>query len=318
VKIRDLTSDPYTRHPEFLREQKLISFLGLPLVAKGETLGVWVLLTKEEHDYTDEEVELFSTLAGHTAMAIYNATLHEQVKRQAAQLEKAYKLQTDFTAIIAHDLRSPLMNILSVAGLMVDGLLGPVNDEQKKWLGKIEDNSNTLVELISDFLDLAKLETGHIELVKSTVSLKPLVETLVENYLPRCEQKKIALYCHIDPALKPIHADRRRLNQVLSNLLSNAVKFTPAGGTIEVGARQTDKETTVWVKDSGVGISPAELATLFEKYRQSTSGKDSSQIGTGLGLVICKMIVEAHGGKIHTESAEGIGSTFSFSLPRTT
>lgn len=318
VRVRDMRSDPHTRHPDLFREQQLVSFLGLPLHAKGETLGVLALYTKVEHAYTDEEVELFSTLAGQAAMAIYNARLHEQVKRQAAELEEANRMQADFAAMIAHDLRSPLLNIVSVAGMMEDGLLGPINDEQKKWLGKIHANSHALVDMVSDFLDLSRLEAGHIDLAKTSVELKPLIETVVENYLPRCNEKNISLRCDVDSALRPINADPRRLGQVLNNLLGNAVKFTPASGTIEVGARQRgDKETLVWVKDNGVGIPPAEVATLFEKYRQGTSGKNSAQTGTGLGLVICKMIVEAHGGKIWTESAEGVGSTFSFSLPTT-
>ncbi len=128
--------------------------------------------------------------------------------------------------------------------------------------------------------------------------------------------KKISLKSRVDPSLPPISVDPRRLNQVFSNLLSNAIKFTAQGGEIEVGAyRENGATAKVWVKDSGVGIPSQEIDQLFQKYRQTASGKTAKEKGTGLGLVICKMIVEAHGGKIWVESKEGKGTTFFFSLP---
>jgi two-component system sensor histidine kinase VicK len=112
-----------------------------------------------------------------------------------------------------------------------------------------------------------------------------------------------------------IHADRRRLEQVLNNLLSNALKFTPPGGEIECGACGSTGEVKIWIRDTGVGIPHEEISQLFEKYKQTTSGKTSIHKGTGLGLAICKMIVEAHRGRIWAESAEGKGTTFFFTLP---
>ena len=240
----------------------------------------------------------------------------EPILRFNLQAEAMEKLKADFSAMIVHDLRSPLTAVLSGAAIVEDGLAGPVNEEQKKWLAKIGVNVHNLLDLINDFLDLSKLEAGRIELLKEEVDLEPLIQNSLDNYLVLAQDKKISLESHVDPALPRIHADPRRLNQVFINLLSNALKFTAKGGKIDVGASQVKpEEIQVWVKDSGVGIRSQEIGNLFEKYRQTTSGKTAKEKGTGLGLVICKMIVEAHGGRIWVESTEGKGTTFFFSLP---
>ncbi|TMA12604.1 MAG: hybrid sensor histidine kinase/response regulator [Deltaproteobacteria bacterium] len=240
----------------------------------------------------------------------------ESILKFNLQAEALEKLKADFTAMMIHDLRSPLTAILSAAALVGDGLVGPVSEEQKKWLVKMEAGTHNLLDLINDFLDLSKIEAGRIELVKEEMDLVPLIQSSLDNYLILAQDKKLSLRSSIAQGLLPIQADPRRLDQVFSNLLSNALKFTPEGGAIEVGASaENGTEVKVWVKDSGVGISAEEIGQIFEKYRQSSSGKTSDQKGTGLGLVICKMIVETHGGKIWVESQEGKGSTFFFTLP---
>ncbi|OGQ92799.1 MAG: hypothetical protein A2253_06215 [Deltaproteobacteria bacterium RIFOXYA2_FULL_55_11] len=172
------------------------------------------------------------------------------------------------------------------------------------------------MDLVNDFLDLSKLEVGHIDLVKKEVDLKQLIQNAVDNYLVLAQERKISLKSRIAEGLAEIAADPRRLDQVFGNLISNAIKFTPEGGEIEVGADQENGlGVKVWVRDNGVGIAPEEIGQIFEKYRQTTSGKESKHKGTGLGLVISKMIVEAHGGKIWVESEEGKGTTFAFTIP---
>jgi len=234
--------------------------------------------------------------------------------RAAEALEK---LKADFTAMIIHDLRSPLTALLSAVAVLEDGLAGPLSREQKNWLVKINFGASHLLHLVNAFLDLSKLEEGRIELVTEDADLKQLIENSVDYYSILARDKKISLTCRVAPGLPSIAADPRRLDQVFFNLLSNAIKFTGEGGKIEVGAsRVNDSGVQVWVKDSGVGIPAQEIGQLFQKYRQMASGKSSQEKGTGLGLVICKMIVEAHGGKIWVESTEGKGTTFFFSLPR--
>ena len=240
----------------------------------------------------------------------------EPILASRLQAQELDKLKADFTAMIVHDLRAPLTAIMSSAAIIEDGLVGPVTDEQKNWLLKISTGSHSLLNLINDFLDLSKIEAGRLELIRAEVDLEQLIQASLEDYMVLAREKKISLKGRFEKPLSRISVDAARLGQVFTNLISNAIKFTGEGGTIELGAAQNDGETTtVWVKDSGVGIPAHEIGDLFEKYRQTQSGKTSKHKGTGLGLVICKMIVESHGGKIWAESHEGKGTTFFFSLP---
>ncbi len=240
----------------------------------------------------------------------------EPILKFNLQAEAMEGLKADFTAMIVHDLRSPLMAVLSGAAVLEDGLVGPVNEEQIKWLGKIQAGTKNLLELVNDFLDLSKIEAGRIELSKEDVDLDQLIRSNLENYIVLAQDKKISLKSRVAPALSSISADPRRLDQVFVNLLSNAIKFTPEGGKIDVGADQENGAgARIWVKDSGVGIPSNEIGQLFEKYRQTTSGKTSKHKGTGLGLVILKMIIESQGGKIWVESEEKKGATFFLTLP---
>ena len=240
----------------------------------------------------------------------------ESVLRFNLQAEALEKIKADFTAMIVHDLRAPLTAVMSGAAIVEDGLVGPVNDEQKKWLAKIGAGSRILVNLINDVLDLSKIEAGRLKLIKEDVDLEQLIRASLDDYLVLAREKKISLSSRVDRPLPRIKADSGRLGQIFANLISNAIKFTKEGGEIEIGAAQgNEAETRVWVRDSGVGIPAHEMSDLFEKYRQTTAGKTSRHKGTGLGLVICKMIVESHGGRIWVESTEGKGTTFYFTLP---
>jgi len=238
------------------------------------------------------------------------------LKRQAIEIENASKLKADFAAMIAHDLRAPLTVVLSSAALLEDGAAGVINEEQKKWLTKMQSTIRDVVDLVSDFLDVSRLEAGRIDLVKEELDLEALIRNSIDEYRALTVGKQITLTARVGSRVPRIYGDRRRLDQVLGNLLSNAVKFSGQGGEIEVGViLQDNTAVRLWVKDGGKGIPAEEISQLFEKYRQTTSGRTAREKGTGLGLAICKMIVEAHGGKIWVESEAGKGSTFFFSLP---
>jgi signal transduction histidine kinase len=245
----------------------------------------------------------------------FNEKALDKIKKQAAELEEATKLQADFTAMIAHDLRAPISTVLNTAELMEDGVFGPVSDEQQEWLGRMQSTCRSVVDIVSDFLDISKIEAGRLDLIKKRIDLYKLIQGSLKSYMPMATVKKISMTTVLEPGLPEISADERRLEQVLSNLITNAIKFTAAGGAVEIGARRRDGDIRFWVKDTGEGIPPDELGDLFEKYHQSTSGKTSRSKGTGLGLVICKKIAEAHGGRISVESRVGEGSTFSMEIP---
>jgi signal transduction histidine kinase len=245
----------------------------------------------------------------------FNEKALNKIKKQAAELEEANRLQADFTAMIAHDLRGPISSVFNTAELMQDGVFGAVSGDQKEWLGKIQVTCKSVIEIVSDFLDISKIEAGRIDLIKKRIDLYKLIHGSLKSYTPMAAVKNIAMTSAMESDLPEITADERRLEQVLANLITNAIKFTGAGGRVEVGAGRLNGDIKLWVKDTGEGIAPEEMGDLFEKYRQSASGKFSENKGTGLGLVICKKIAEAHGGRISVESRVGQGSTFVVELP---
>ena len=299
-----------------LKKEGVESFIMVPVRANGEVLGTLQLASRTPRQFKPEEVNLLQTIGNQLGVAIQKAKLYEETSRQALELEKANKLQADFAAMIAHDLRSPLMNIMSVVEVMKGGMFGSITGEQKKWLSRIDANSRDLVDLVSDFLDVSKLESGYVDINRETVNLAEWIQKSIDSYRLLALDKKISIQGAVDPLLPAVDADPRRLDQVLTNLMSNALKFTGEGGVVEIGAALTDGALIrVWVRDNGVGIAAHEMGQVFEKYRQGGNARHTRYKGTGLGLVICKMIVEAHGGRIWAESAEGRGTTFFFSLP---
>ncbi len=295
----------------------------LPLFGGEQRRGTLTLMSPRAHTFGPEESQFLQALGQQIALAIENAQLYGATVEVNAHLQaeieernRAEKTLADFTAMVVHDLRSPLSNVVSIAESLQNGLFGSVNEQQNKWLWKIENNCKSLIEHVSDFLDLSKIEAGHIQLVKKAVDLEALIHEILVEHSIQADKRRISLRSQIDRGLPTTWVDPRRFNQVLSNLLSNALKFSGDGGDIEVGAsRSNGNEVKAWVKDAGIGIASDEIGQIFEKYRQVSSGRSSGQKGTGLGLVICKKIVEAHGGRIWAESQEGRGATVFFSLP---
>ena len=286
------------------------------MIVKGETLGDISVFTRKERRFSEQEIEALAILVEQAAIAIYNSQLFNETKRQADELRKVNEERADFSAMIVHDLRAPLASIMGASEILQQGIFGSVNAEQEKWLGRIEAAARRLLELVRNFLDLSKLEAGRLDLVKQEVDLNGLVQNTLDFYQTLARGKDLVLRNRVELSSPQIKADPNRLEQVLANLLSNAIKFSKQGGEIEVGAsQQSTREVKLWVKDYGAGISAQEIGQLFEKYRQTTSGKNLSHEGTGLGLVICKMIVEAHGGSIWVKSEEGKETTFYFTLP---
>ena len=306
-----------------LREIGMRAMAVLPLFGGEQRRGTLTLMSPRAHTFGPEESQFLQALGQQIALAIENAQLYGATVEVNAHLQeeieernRAEKTLADFTAMVVHDLRSPLSNVVSIAESLQNGLFGPVNEQQNKWLWKIENNCKSLIEHVSDFLDLSKIEAGHIQLVKKAVDLEALIHEILVEHSIQADKRRISLRSQIDRGLPTTWVDPRRFNQVLSNLLSNALKFSGDGGDIEVGAsRSNGNEVKAWVKDAGIGIASGEIGQIFEKYRQVSSGRSSGQKGTGLGLVICKKIVEAHGGRIWAESQEGRGATVFFSLP---
>lgn len=227
------------------------------------------------------------------------------------ELKKLDELKTDFLNIASHELRTPLTSIRGFAEVVTDGMLGELNEKQKNALSKVVSNSDRLIRLISNMLDISKIRSGKLELSITELNLSELVRDVVADMELLIEEKSIS--CTIDlPDDIVIEGDRDRIEQVLVNLLSNAIKFTPESGSISVTAVDDDACVRIRVSDAGIGIASDDLASVFDEFWQVRKGK-----GTGLGLAITASIIRDHGGTIWATSEVGAGSTFGFKLPKT-
>jgi len=298
----------------------------LPLGRGDQFRAVLTLLSREARSFGAEDGRFLQAVSRQITLALdnswlYSATLqvNTELRREIDERKRAQKTLTDFTAMVAHDLRSPLSNVVSIVDSVRDGLFGPVTALQEKWLWKIVTNCRSLIQHVSDFLDLSKFNAGELRLLNEPADLVALLNDCAQEYGIEADKRRIALRTEFDDSLRALTLDHRRISQVLSNLLSNALKFTDTGGCIEIGAKVVkDAEVMVWVKDTGAGIAADEIEDVFEMYRQTQSGQESYHRGTGLGLAICKKIVEAHGGRLWVESDIGKGSAFYFTLPNST
>ncbi len=231
------------------------------------------------------------------------------------KLEKANRLKSEFLATMSHELRTPLNSIIGFSELLEGGTYGALNERQLKYVNNIVVSSRHLLQLINDILDLAKVESGTIEINREQVSL-PEVIGLVRNVVESLAAKKdIVIETRIDDDTDTVYADPPRLKQILYNLLSNAIKFTPAGGRVIISTARGEGEVRVAVKDTGIGISHQDQEKIFSEFLQVEGTYARKYEGTGLGLALTKKLVELHGGRIWVDSTPGAGSTFTFTIP---
>jgi signal transduction histidine kinase len=226
-------------------------------------------------------------------------------------LEEVSKLKDEFVSIVSHELRSPLGAAKGALDLVLDAVLGPVNDEQRTYLEVTEANVNRLSELINTILDVSKIEAGRLSLVRQRMNVPQLIEAALKSYKGLEGQRTIATELATVPA---VFADPNRILQVLGNLFSNAVKFTREDGTITIIAQAHDGMAAVSVQDDGVGIAAEDLPKLFQRFSQ-VGEQEAKRKGTGLGLVLCKQLIELHRGTISVASELGKGTRFTFTLP---
>ncbi|PKN53169.1 MAG: sensor histidine kinase [Deltaproteobacteria bacterium HGW-Deltaproteobacteria-13] len=235
----------------------------------------------------------------------------------AAAMDKAQaadRLKSAFLAAMSHELRTPLNSIIGFTGMILQGIAGPLNEEQKKQLGMVRGSAHHLLDLINDVLDISKIEAGQLTIMAEPFDLRQSIEKTVQIMLPLARKKNLDLGFRIADRISEVNGDQRRVEQIILNLLSNAVKFTERG-EITLDCSADNDWITLSVTDTGIGIGPENIPIIFEAFRQVDSGIARVQEGTGLGLNITKKLVEMMGGSIHVESEFGKGSYFTIKLP---
>jgi signal transduction histidine kinase len=252
-----------------------------------------------------------------------NVSLDGKVDELAQANMRLYELnmlKSDFLATMSHELRTPLNSILGFSDVL--GSIDSLDDKQKRYVQNIQKSGKTLLEMINDILDLAKIESGKMETRLSDFHVANVISAQCDMARPLTERKNIDLEMRIDPDLPAVHQDQARVQQILNNLLSNAIKFTPEGGRITVSVRRDESNFMVLeVSDTGVGITPEDQLTIFEKFRQGKTAMPGGDAmtreysGSGLGLSIVKELCKLLGGEVLVQSELGKGSTFTIRLP---
>lgn len=274
--------------------------------------GVLALVRAGERGFTSDEHALLLAVGHQIGLAVRNATLFHAEREKVRRLEEIDQTRHQFVATVSHELRTPLTAIKGYLEMVRAGRLGPLTQEQARFLGIVSGQIDHLTHLLNDLLDLSRMRAGRLRLQKEPLALASVAGEVVASYAQLAVEKGITLRSAVPLTLPPVWYDRRRLLQVLANLVGNALKFTPPHGTVTIEATVRHREVVVAVRDTGVGIPPEALGRLFERFYQVEPARAG---GTGLGLYIARQIVVAHGGRIWVESQPGEGSVFSFSMP---
>ncbi|MBM3166111.1 MAG: GAF domain-containing sensor histidine kinase [Chloroflexi bacterium] len=305
VAILDATTDPRVQYREQAKKEGIVSILSLPLMRRGKVIGLARIYTSEPRKFTAGDVEFFSALANMGAVALERAELLEEEKKQFLR----------FVSTAAHDLKAPLAAIQSFLGVMLGGYAGELNEKQKHMMQRASQRIAELLNLISNLLDIPRIEMGQIVQEMTDVSLSQVVESFAEEANSLAKQKGLLFSLQVPSDLPCVYGSQSRLQQVITNLVNNAVNYT-AEGEVEIRAMAIDSEVLVEVVDTGCGVPQDDLPKVFQDFFR---GGNVESKGTGLGLSICRRIVEAHGGRIWAESPcpeTGKGSKFCFTIPR--
>ena len=328
IVFESLTSKLFLRMQVLLMENpKRYLFVGSPWLRSADEMKAYgiVLLDFALHDSTVDLLHMNQTTVVSLRDAKeLNAKLEQRVKDRTlelslanAELSRVMQSKDDFLSSMSHELRTPLNAILGLSESLCEGVYGGLTDKQSKSINTIAESGHHLLSLINDLLDIAKIGAGKMDLDWTNSHLEDLCKSSMRFISGLASKKKISISLFTDPIASTIHADQRRLKQILVNLLSNAVKFTQEGGHVSLQTRINPERNAIEISvtDNGIGISNSDIERLFRPFTQLDSKLSRKYAGTGLGLSLVLRLAELHGGSIEVKSELGKGSCFTVSLP---
>lgn len=329
VIIRDAINDPQFGVAQSVICLQLRSIMCVPFIARGETIGaIYVENRSIRNRFKEDDLPPLTLFANQAAIAIENAAINDdlearvsartkELERSWSEVIEANRLRTVWLSNVAHDLRAPLGIVTASLSFLQEGGLGSLNPDQLEWIGKSLQAVQHTSSLTNDLFDLFKIETGGLTSEREMVAMQEFLQNVYDVGLGLPWPKTVALKLDISPPLPHLHIDPLRIRQVLINLLSNAHKFTSQGSVTLIARYQADRqEMLLGVKDTGEGIAADKVELLFQRFQQVDHNTQRRRQGAGLGLAICRELVEMHGGRIWVESEPGVGSSFFFTLPR--
>ncbi|MDH5505974.1 MAG: GAF domain-containing protein [Anaerolineae bacterium] len=280
--------------------------LVVPILANNQTAGVIVI--EKPSPFSPEALQFATRLSNYAAIALDKARLYQDVQRVSDE-------KTKFVSVVTHELRTPMTSMKGYTDLLLQGAVGPINDDQTGFLNIIRKNVERMSSLVSDLADISRVESGRLLLEPSMISVHDYVEETLKSLIPNIVNKSQVLDMQVPQTLEKVYADPNRLVQILTNLVSNAWKYSPRGGRITVMASAEAGFVRIEVRDTGFGISAEDQQKLFTQFFRSEDANIRDELGWGLGLNVTKQLVEIMGGEIGVESVHGKGSTFWFTLP---
>ncbi len=298
-----------------LKKEGLVTLVGVPLMAKGKVVGAMNLANRSQRVFTKEDIDVLASIGGQIGVAIENARLYQESRISYEKLQAAYeelqsldKMKSEFLSNVSHELKTPLVSIRGYSELMYDEKLGIIPRTQKKALEAIIRNTDRLTRLIDSLLFLSVQQIGKTELKMKAQFIDEIITASVADMRVQAERKNLSLTKDVPSELEVL-GDRDRLTEVFLNLIDNAIKFTSSGGSITIKAWDEYDGAHITVADTGIGVPENVMPYLFQRFYQADASITRKYGGTGLGLYICKSIVDAHRGEIWIESKVGVGTT---------
>lgn len=297
-------------------QQKMVAEGESPLL--GQTLVNLKIISRDILDQavTEQIIQLRS------ALQATNRNLERRVQERTVELQTALerlaelsKLKANFIANISHELRTPLTHIKGYTELLISESLGEITDEQRHALQVSQKSTSRLENLIEDLIMVSITSRGDLALKQETVELRRIANLSVKNVMPKAEERGVTVHAVLDRHMPPVQADPQKLIWVLGQLLDNAIKFTPSGGRVVLRVEhESDQLIAISITDTGIGIPDERIEEIFQPFHQLDGAATRRYGGTGLGLLLVRQIVEAHGSMLEVTSTEGRGSTFKFPL----
>jgi signal transduction histidine kinase len=300
------------------------SYMAVPLIERGVTVGIVKLVSQEDRLFDDDEVRLAQGIANVVSSAMENARLYQSLDSRAKALESAYKelqeadkAKDEFIQNVSHELRTPLISVIGYGSLLNEGEFGPLNNDQRDAMGNILQKSQKLADIVQDIVSVQALETQTFS--RQPVNMVAIVTEVLGKYKQQAEEAKLRFNLRVSADFPQVLADPKSLSDVFDKLVDNAVKFGRNGANIDIILQDTTSAVVqVAIRDYGIGIDPSEHQKIFRRFYQVDGGVARRYPGTGLGLAIAKAVIEGHGGRIGVKSNLNEGATFVFTVPKNT
>lgn len=294
------------------------SIFSYPLSVRSELIGAMVIgMKQDEQSISEYRRDMLNRLADTVGIAMDNALLYNEVQAANARLKELDKLKDEFVSLASHELRTPMTAIKSYLWMALDGQGGELNEKQRYYIDRAYMSVDRLTKMVNDMLNISRIESGRLSIDVNAVSLEKIITEVIEEVTPHAKDVGVTLSLDPPGSLPQVIVDEDKIKEVLFNLIGNALKFTPKDGKVTVSLKQKDNMIETTISDTGVGINKEDIPKLFQKFSMipESYGVDKPVTGTGLGLYICRSIVELHEGKIWaTSEGLGKGTQITFSL----